>query len=168
MEVGQRPRHVRRVRADGALREAAPLLAASSASDPPGANSRKSWYSPPPRCVTRGRGRCAGAEPRHDAPLAPQLLRPPSPAADLTASSSPDASSDASHTTAPDAPRPSVRSRLSCFCITAAASIYLTCCVRAFESLGGYQVFVLVAAASASTRVSCNTCGKRASERVAW
>lgn len=26
--------------------------------------------------MTRGRGRCAGAEPRHDAPPAPQLLRP--------------------------------------------------------------------------------------------
>ncbi|KAF2951824.1 hypothetical protein DAI22_01g292300 [Oryza sativa Japonica Group] len=146
-----------------------PLLAASSASDPPGANSRNSWYSPPAAARDPRQGTMCGEQsPDMTRPSRRSCSAPPSPAADLTASSSPDASSDASHTTAPDAPRPSVRSRLSCFCITAAASIDLTCCVRAFEGLGGYQVFVLVAAASASTRVSCNTCGKRASERVAW
>ncbi|PUZ55198.1 hypothetical protein GQ55_5G193000 [Panicum hallii var. hallii] len=104
-----------------------PLLAASSASDPPGANSRNRWCSPPaaareprqattcgeqsPSSTSSSRRSCAAA--------------PPAAAADLTARSCPEASSEASHTTAPDVPRPSVRTRLSC--LAAEGSMPLLC-----------------------------------------
>uniref|UniRef100_A0A8R7PST0 Uncharacterized protein n=1 Tax=Triticum urartu TaxID=4572 RepID=A0A8R7PST0_TRIUA len=91
-----------------------PLLAASSASEPPGANSRKSWYSPHSAAREPRQGMMCGEQsPVSTLPSRSSCAAPPA-AADLTARSFPEASSDASHTTAPDAPRPSVRIRLSC------------------------------------------------------
>uniref|UniRef100_A0ACD5W0P6 Uncharacterized protein n=1 Tax=Avena sativa TaxID=4498 RepID=A0ACD5W0P6_AVESA len=93
-----------------------PLLAASSASEPPGANSRKSWYSPHSAEREPRQGMMCGEQsPFRTLPSRSSCAAPPPAAADLTARSFPEASSDASHTTAPDAPRPSVRIRLSCF-----------------------------------------------------
>ncbi|BAS73879.1 Os01g0699450, partial [Oryza sativa Japonica Group] len=92
-----------------------PFLAASSASDPPGANSRNSWYSPPAAARDPRQGTMCGEQsPDRTRPSRRSCAAAPPAEADLTAMSSPESSSDASHTTAPDAPRPSVRTRLSC------------------------------------------------------
>ncbi|KQK05071.2 hypothetical protein BRADI_2g17802v3 [Brachypodium distachyon] len=84
-----------------------------SASEPPGANSRKSW--------TLGE--------RSPAMIPCSLLKaaaaPMAAAdADLTANSSPDASSAARNTSAPDAPRPSVRTRVHCLLLAAIAIFF--------------------------------------------
>ncbi|KAG2591034.1 hypothetical protein PVAP13_5NG449500 [Panicum virgatum] len=83
---------------------APPFRAASSASDPPGAYSRKSC----PASTPRSRLSASAAAPA---------------AADLTANSSPDAASAARDTTAPDAPRPSVRSLLQWPLVTSIAAM---------------------------------------------
>uniref|UniRef100_A0A8R7PU53 Uncharacterized protein n=1 Tax=Triticum urartu TaxID=4572 RepID=A0A8R7PU53_TRIUA len=88
-----------------------PLLAATSATEPPGANSRKSWHSPAAARKPR-QGRTCGEQ-------RPDRMRPSrrswsaaAAGADLTAKSAPERSSAARDTTAPDAPRPSVRTRV--------------------------------------------------------
>ncbi|KAJ1284967.1 hypothetical protein BS78_03G245300 [Paspalum vaginatum] len=97
-----------------------PLLAASSASDPPGANLRNSWYSPPAAAREPRQGTMCGEQSPSSTCSSRRSCAAPAAPADLTARSCPEASSDASHTTAPDAPWPSVRTRLRCF-VTAAS-----------------------------------------------
>ncbi|PNT72662.1 LOW QUALITY PROTEIN: hypothetical protein BRADI_2g47501v3 [Brachypodium distachyon] len=112
------PRATSPARMAGSGRRPPALLAASSASEPPGANSRKSWYSPHSSAARDPRQgtMCGEQSPVRTHPSrSSSRAAPPAAAADLTARSSPEASSEASHTTAPDAPRPSVRTRLSCF-----------------------------------------------------
>ncbi|GJM93449.1 hypothetical protein PR202_ga10007 [Eleusine coracana subsp. coracana] len=105
-----------------------PFRAAASASDPPGAYSRKRWYSssspaPPMQRRTWGEERpditaCS----RRSAAEAAEGAR-----ADLTAKSCPEAASAARDTTAPDAPRPSVCSRVQCLISAAAATMIDRC-----------------------------------------
>ncbi|KAG2617792.1 hypothetical protein PVAP13_3NG258003 [Panicum virgatum] len=90
-----------------------PFLPTSSASEPPGANSRSSWNSPPAAARKPRQGSTCGE--RRAAMIPPSrrsCAAPAAPAADLTARSSPSSPAAKSDTTAPDAPRPSVRSRV--------------------------------------------------------
>nr|ACN28579.1 unknown [Zea mays] len=90
------------------------LLAATSASEPPGANSRSSSH-PPSAAARRPRQgtTCGDRSADRMLPSRRRLSAARVPAgADLTAKSAPEAASAASDTTAPDAPRPSVRTRV--------------------------------------------------------
>ncbi|RCV26920.1 hypothetical protein SETIT_5G284200v2 [Setaria italica] len=131
-----------------------PFRATSSASDPPGAYSRKSWYdpsapsAPPTQRTTWGEDRPAST-PRSRLSAAAAWAA----AADLTANSSPDAPSAARDTTAPDAPRPSVWSLLQ-FPLTAPAAMpsswflfflssVVGCSLDALRCCGGLFVWCL-------------------------
>ncbi|KAF2951821.1 hypothetical protein DAI22_01g291900 [Oryza sativa Japonica Group] len=89
-----------------------PSLATSLASDPPGANSRKRLYDPSGPSPPPMQGTTCGEDSPDIIPRSLLSIAASAAAAVLTANSSPDAPSSASDTTAPDAPRPSVRSRV--------------------------------------------------------
>ncbi|PNT72661.1 hypothetical protein BRADI_2g47491v3 [Brachypodium distachyon] len=88
-----------------------PLLSATSATEPPGANSRNSWHSPESARKPRHGRTCGELRPDR---MSPSRLSCSAPAAraDLTAKSAPERSAAARDTTAPEAPRPSVRTRV--------------------------------------------------------